>query len=76
MKAIVSEKGQVTIPKELRLRLGITAGQVLDFREECGQLIVVKAKSSEVFHTDSKFFGMIQLDQSVDRTVRDMRDPD
>ena len=33
MKAVVSEKGQVTIPKTLRDRLGIRPGQVLDFAE-------------------------------------------
>ena len=42
MKAIVSEKGQVTIPKRLRERLGILPGQVLDFEEDHGKLIGVK----------------------------------
>ncbi len=39
MKSIVSEKGQVTIPKRLRERLGIRPGQVLDFVEEQGRLL-------------------------------------
>ena len=43
MKAVVSEKGQVTIPKALRDRLGIRAGHELIFREEAGKLIVVRA---------------------------------
>jgi AbrB family looped-hinge helix DNA binding protein len=43
MKAIVREKGQVTIPKELRDRLGIRTGQTLDFKAEDGKLIAVKA---------------------------------
>jgi antitoxin PrlF len=43
MKATVSEKGQVTIPKILRQRLGIKAGQVLEFSEEKGRLIAKKA---------------------------------
>ena len=33
MKAIVTSKGQVTIPQPIRQRLGIKAGQVLDFDE-------------------------------------------
>ena len=45
MKVIVSEKGQVTIPKHLRDRLGIKAGQVLEFHEESGRLVAVKAWS-------------------------------
>jgi hypothetical protein len=34
MNAVVSEKGQVTIPKAIRDRLGIRPGQVLDSRSE------------------------------------------
>jgi AbrB family looped-hinge helix DNA binding protein len=36
MKSTVSEKGQVTIPKPLREKLGIRAGQVLDFETRDG----------------------------------------
>ncbi len=43
MKATVSEKGQVTIPKALRDRLGIRPGQVLDFEAERGRLVAKKA---------------------------------
>lgn len=39
MKMTVSEKGQVTIPKKLRDRLGIRPGQVLEIVEENGCLI-------------------------------------
>lgn len=39
MTTVVSEKGQVTIPKPLRDRLGIEPGQVLDFTEEDGLLV-------------------------------------
>lgn len=42
MKAVVSQKGQVTIPKPLRQRLGIKSGQVLEFKEEKGKLIATK----------------------------------
>jgi antitoxin PrlF len=43
MKAVVSEKGQVTIPKRLRERLGIRPGQLLEFKEEGGNLVARKA---------------------------------
>jgi AbrB family looped-hinge helix DNA binding protein len=39
MTTAVSEKGQVTIPKELRRKLGLAAGTVLDFTAERGVLI-------------------------------------
>lgn len=42
MKAIVSEKGQVTIPKKIRLEYGLEAGTVLDFVEEEGAIRVRK----------------------------------
>lgn len=42
MKAIVSEKGQVTIPKTVRQRLGLRAGCALEFRAEHGRLIGTK----------------------------------
>ncbi len=37
MKTIVSEKGQITIPKPLRRRLGIRAGQQLNVHEQGGE---------------------------------------
>ena len=42
MKSTVSEKGQVTIPKRLRDKLGIRPGTVLDFDEEQGRLVAQK----------------------------------
>jgi len=47
MKAIVSEKGQVTIPKAIRRRLGISAGTVLDFEAAAGRLVGEKQELSE-----------------------------
>jgi antitoxin PrlF len=49
MKAIVSEKGQVTIPKAVRSRLGIKPGTVLDFSAEEGRLVAVKEQQEDAF---------------------------
>ncbi len=49
MKAKVSEKGQVTIPKRLRDSLGIEPGDVLDFDEESGRLVAVKQVPPDAF---------------------------
>ena len=46
MKATVSEKGQVTIPKAVRTKLGIHPGTVLEFEEKDGTLVVVKSSES------------------------------
>jgi AbrB family looped-hinge helix DNA binding protein len=42
MNAVISQKGQVTIPKAIRDDLGLTAGCLLDFKEDHGQIIVRK----------------------------------
>jgi len=42
MKTTVSEKGQITIPKALREKLGLRPGTVLDFDEQEGKLVGVK----------------------------------
>jgi len=42
MQAIVAERGQVTIPKAVRDRLGITPKTVLEFRADRGMLVAVK----------------------------------
>lgn len=42
MNAVVAERGQVTVPKVLRERLGIVPGTILDFTEERGKLVAVK----------------------------------
>ena len=70
MKAIVSEKGQVTIPKELRVRLGIRSGQTLDFRAENGRLVAVKEMPTDAFE---ELFGILKSNKSTDELIRDMR---
>jgi len=40
MNAILSEKGQVTIPKAIRDDLGLVPGSLLDFSEDQGRIIV------------------------------------
>lgn len=42
MNAVLSEKGQVTIPKAIRDDLGLMPGSVLDFTEDEGRIIVTK----------------------------------
>lgn len=70
MKTTVSEKGQVTIPKTLRERLGIKAGQVLDVREDNGRLLVSK---SETRDRVEESFGILDLGRSTDRVLALLR---
>jgi AbrB family looped-hinge helix DNA binding protein len=72
MNAIVSEKGQVTIPKALRDRLGIRPGQVLDFEEEAGRLV---ARKADVRNPVDAVYGMLDLPRSTDELLEDLRGP-
>ena len=47
MKTTVSEKGQVTIPKAIRDKLGLRPGTVLDFNAIEGKLIGVKKEPDD-----------------------------
>ena len=70
MKAIVADRGQVTIPKPLRDSLGITPKTVLDFREEDGRLIVEKTSQTDPL---SEIYGMLHLDKSTDEIMNELR---
>ncbi len=69
-KGIVSEKGQVTIPKRLRDRMGIKPGQVLAFREERGKLVATKAAVEDPL---ASVYGMLVLDRSTDEVIAELR---
>lgn len=71
MKSIVSEKGQVIIPKSLRKRLGLTKGTVLNFEEENGQLIVSKVSTKDPV---VEVYGIISIDTSTDKFLEQIRD--
>jgi antitoxin PrlF len=46
MKAVVSEKGQVTLPKPIRDTLGIRTGTVIEFTTSGGKLVGKKVASA------------------------------
>ena len=71
MKAKVAERGQVTIPKVLRERLGIRPGTVLEFKEDQGKLVAVKAAAMD---TIDQFYGKLGTGRRTDDIVRELRD--
>jgi antitoxin PrlF len=75
MKSVMSEKGQVTIPKPLRDRLGLKAGTVVEFHAENGRLVATKSLAEDVFR---KWRGRGRLPGalSVDEYLRVSRGPD
>jgi antitoxin PrlF len=74
MKTMVSERGQVTIPKALRDRLGIRAGTELDFQEDRGRLVARKISPEDPVEA---VYGILDLPVSVDEFISEVRgDPD
>jgi antitoxin PrlF len=74
MKSVVSEKGQVTIPKLLRDRLGLRAGTELDFEEDRGRLVARKVAPEDPV---DEVYGVLELEGSVDDFIREIRgEPD
>jgi AbrB family looped-hinge helix DNA binding protein len=71
MKSIVSEKGQVTIPKRLRDRLGIRPGQVLDFEEDSGRLVARKRLDHDPIEA---LFGTLDAGgKTTDEIIEELR---
>ena len=70
MNATVAERGQVTIPKALRKRLGIGPHTVLAFREEHGKLVAEKVEPHDPV---GRVLGCLKLDRSVDQFVSELR---
>lgn len=76
MKAKVSEKGQVTIPKPLRDRLGISAGDELDFEVEAGRIVAAKVVEQDAIDAVWGTLAPEALEgMSVDEWIDVMRGP-
>ncbi len=70
MKARVAERGQVTIPKRLRERLGMKPGTLLEFSEERGRLVAVK---SDVDDPVSRAIGSLGKGIDTDAVMAELR---
>ncbi len=66
----VSERGQVTIPKRLRERLGIEPGTELEFDTEGGRLVARKADTRDPVDA---VYGVVELPRGTDETLRRLR---
>ncbi|MBV8083939.1 MAG: AbrB/MazE/SpoVT family DNA-binding domain-containing protein [Chloroflexi bacterium] len=73
MKAIVSEKGQVTIPKALRDSMGIKPGQVLEFEEQRGTLVARKCMDDE--DPLDQVYGILKGQFDTDEFLDEIRGP-
>ena len=71
MKAKVAERGQVTIPKALRNKLGLAPGTTLEFEAKDGKLIAVKVQPRGPVDA---VFGTLGQGRSTDELVGELRD--
>ncbi len=72
MKTTMSEKGQVTIPKRLRDRLGLRPGTVIDFEEDAGTLVGRKAAPVDPL---DELYGSLDLGMTTDEMMTELRGP-
>ena len=70
MKATVGERGQVTIPKKLRERLGIRPGTVLGFEYGDGELHAKKVTATDPV---DQVYGCLTDIPDTDAFIEDIR---
>ncbi len=70
MKSRVAERGQVTIPKKLRDRLGLKPGAILEFTEKDGRLIAVKSGGADVI---AEVYGCLDKQMNTDAIMAELR---
>jgi antitoxin PrlF len=72
MRAVISEKGQVTIPKALRDSLGLQPGQELEFEELAGALVARRVHRSDPLQD---LLGLFAEPRDVDAFLVETRGP-
>jgi len=70
MKATVAARGQVTIPKKLREKLGIKPGTVLDFEYVEGKLQARKVTTTDPIE---QVYGCLRNISSTDAFIESIR---
>ena len=70
MKSRVAERGQVTIPKALRERLGVSPGTTLEFSEDHGRLVAVKTTPADPV---AKVYGCLGRKLNTDAFIANIR---
>jgi AbrB family looped-hinge helix DNA binding protein len=73
MKSTMSSKGQLTVPLELREKLGLEAGTVIQFEYRDGAIFM--RKGTQAGHPVDRLFGHLHLGKPVDELLDEMRGP-
>lgn len=73
MKSTISAKGQITVPVEVRNRLGLVPGTPVEFELRQGEVVLRKGVKAE--HPVDRVFGILKLERPVDDLLDEMRGP-
>lgn len=73
MKSRISSKGQVTVPVQVRKRLGLRPGTEVEFELREGDAVLRKGTPAD--HPVDVVYGSIELERPVDQLLDDMRGP-
>jgi AbrB family looped-hinge helix DNA binding protein len=73
IKSTMSSKGQLTVPIELREKLGLEAGTVVQFELRDGAIWM--RKGTQAHHPVDELFGRLHLGKPVDDLLDEMRGP-
>lgn len=73
MTSTISSKGQVTVPKDVRDRLGLRAGTVVEF--EVTDAGVLLRKGHKGIRPVDRVLGILRRNRSTDALIDEMRGP-
>lgn len=71
IRAKVTAKGQLTIPKTLRDKLGLKTGDYIIVRETSAGYLIEKELDEKRF---DKYIGLLNEDTNSDKIIRELRD--
>jgi AbrB family looped-hinge helix DNA binding protein len=73
MKSSISSKGQITVPVEIRERLGLSPGTAVCFELLDGGALIRKTTRGP--HPVDRLYGRLKLKRPVDELLDEMRGP-
>jgi len=73
MKSTISSKGQITVPAEIRDKLGLLPGTVVVFELHNGTVLL--RKGGQAVHPVDRLYGTLKLSRSTDELLDEMRGP-
>ncbi len=66
----ITAKGQLTLPKDLRTKLGLRSGDYLTIRETKDGYLIEKEVDEQRFH---QYVGLLQREGDSDEVMKELR---